>query len=181
MVTLLQLFVLIVGYKVLVNAIRWLHCQRYLQLYQEYLKKPSHEFERYSPRIKHLLVSAGLTDVERPVVEPAGWGLLSTGNVSVLDNLLNRRQDIVGVVVALLNRAIGVYWNRMIEALSPIYWIETVLFLPKRVAGFIGLSPETVFTKVTQVLYWLVCALSSFLYSLYRVEIDAAVRKWLGN
>lgn len=179
---LLILIGLLVLYKFLTNFINFWKCKSYFLKYQAYSKNPQWEFHQESTEIKHLFRSAGLEDGLVPFLEPAGHGQLLSGNVSVMNNLLNTvDQKIVGNVVGLFHQAIGVYRHQMWQAFSPLYWVNTFIFLPREVLGYMGLDTEKVVVKIFQIIYWFLATTIGFFYGVYKETIDALIKGWISH
>ena len=88
-----------------------------------------------------------------------------------------RREDIVRITLGMFHRAIGVYRSRMIETINPLYWIETIIFLPRQILNYLGVTPESVIIKIAQLIYWL----AAFVFGIYRFEVEEFVRGLLSK
>jgi len=72
----------------------------------------------------------------------------------------------------MFNEAIGYYRDRTVEAFNPLYWVETLIYLPRTLLSYIGVNPENVVVKSLQVLYWLISPIVTYLYVAYESQID---------
>ena len=109
------------------------------------------------------------------VVSPTQPGALAWDNITVTTDDVPRR------VAAMFHNAIGAYRSRMWETINPLYWIESVINLPKLALTHLGVPAESVIVKISQLLYWLVAAAVGFLYAVYKTEIDELVKAWLAG
>ena len=48
---------------------------------------------------------------------------------------------------------------RILESFNPLYWIETILNLPRIILGYFGLNQNSVSAKILQCIYWLLVPL----------------------
>lgn len=114
-----------------------------------------------------LFKEAGVEDALRPHVEPVGYGQIQTAQVSVMDNFPNSRKDFVQITVSKFHQAIGTFKSRMWEALNPLYWIESVIMLPKTALTYVGVKPEHFSVKILQLIYWLTVFILTALYNFF--------------
>ncbi len=69
----------------------------------------------------------------------------------------------------------------MIETFNPLYWIEAVINLPKQLLNYLGLPSESIVIKIAQLMWWIAGAVFGFVYALYRPELEAVIKNWLGK
>lgn len=64
-----------------------------------------------------------------------------------------------------MDRAIGIYLRRAASSLNPFFWIDWLLFFPRKLADRIGVAGDPEWTASLQLLYWtgLAAALVTFL------------------
>lgn len=147
-------FLCIFLYKLLNSLIGLLKTRYYARLYERYLLKSDIDFREHTQSVEKLFKGAGLPDSTIPVCQPVGWGQIMTGETSLFYNLANQRSDIVGLVLQNFSIARGSYRSKILECFSPLYWINFVIFLPSKLIRYIGFSPDGVFSKILQVIYW---------------------------
>jgi len=131
----------------------------------------SHDLQRKKASVIKLLKEANIPDGVITHVEPAGWGMISSGKVSFYANFPNNRQDFANHIVRNFNEAIGVYWSRAIETINPIFWIEFILNLPKHLLFYLGIKDDNWITKSTQLVYWI----GTIIYILFGINIKQVV------
>lgn len=163
--------------KFLLNLSRYLQCKWYLSKYQNYITNPEWGFVGDSPQIINLFKNAGIKDVVVTNVEFIGFGHFQSSHPSVFENLTVTRNDVVGAALNMFHKSIGVYRSRMLETINPLYWLEFIIFLPKHLLNYIGISPESIFIKIIQIIYWLLV----FLFGVYREDFEGAIREWITN
>ncbi|KAA3659973.1 MAG: hypothetical protein DWQ10_07675 [Calditrichaeota bacterium] len=176
---LLYIFVIIILLKLLFNISKYIQCKRYLKKYLDWLENQTWRMTEYKSRVIKLLKDAEVKDSYVGFAEPLGLGQIQTGSLSVMSNFPNAREDIVSLMLTMFHQAIGVYRSRIKDSFNPLYWIEFVLTLPKQVFGYLGIPAESLITKIVQLLYWIIAAVTSILFALYKPEIGKLVREWL--
>ncbi len=178
---LLLFFLVIVFIKFILNLSKLIQTKKYLKRYKANLPEQGWEVMEDKPQIVKLLQGAGIKDSSVAHVEPIGYGRIVTGNVSVFDNLFNSRQDVVVNVLAMFHQAIGVYRSRVYETFNPLYWLEAGINLPRHLSTYLGVSPESVVTKLAQIAWWLILTLGGFVYALYKPQAEAIIKAWLSK
>jgi hypothetical protein len=67
----------------------------------------------------------------------------------------------------------------MWESLSPLFWLESLINLPKKLLAYLGVPPENVVIKIARVIWWAAGVVFGSIYLLYRSELDAHIKNWL--
>lgn len=106
-------------------------------------------------RIIKCLKKAGVKDVEYGDITPAGYGMLATYRLSVMDNIALKDKNIVARLTTMFDEAVGEYRHRIIDTINPIFWLEAVIFLPQKILTYLGMNTDSVFTKIFQLIYWI--------------------------
>jgi hypothetical protein len=127
-------------------------------------------------QIVRLFKNAGIQDQTLPSIDPIGFGYVQTSHPTVFNNLTFKRNDFVNATIGMFYESIGVYRYRMLETINPLYWIESIIFLPKTLLNYLGVSPESVVIKIVQLFYWVISAFILFFLGLYRAEFENIVR-----
>ena len=146
-------------YRLVVNLSSLFWLNHYDKAYMRYLSHPEQDFTECTAAVTKLFKSAGLTDRMIPFVQPMGLGQIVQGHTMLFCNMGNRREDVVGNMISCFSSARGVFKNRILENFSPIYWINCILFLPRTALVYLGISAESVFSKLFQLLYWILTPL----------------------
>ena len=164
------------------NFLKYQACTRYHKIYDAYLDNPKWDFLEIQPQIVKLFKEAEVEDNAVAYVEHVGYGkVLGDAHVSVMANLGNTRADVVSSVTAMFHKAKGTYRSRMLDAINPAYWLEFVIFLPRSVFRYVGVSAESAVVKTIQVIYWLIAGIVGFLFGVFGDEINAYVKGILLN
>lgn len=149
-------FAAIFLYKLVSNISGLLRTNYYQNKYQDFVSsKGGVNFTSYSHSVKRLFESANVPDAPLAVCKPAGYGHIMTGSASLFENMGYIGPDSVGMMINCFSKAYGTYRARIFESFSPLYWINSIIFLPKKLLEYIGLSGESIFVKIAQVIYWI--------------------------
>jgi len=146
----------------------WFMVKRYLNIYNEYLDNAGEKNDAKMDKLlsikgqlKHVFKIAGVDEYKIPYVEPLGLGFVSRGHLSPADNLELLRQDVVGMVLKLFEHAAGNLKSRAVESFNPIFWIETIIYLPTKFFSYLNLNDDSRLVKLIQAIWWLVGALAT--------------------
>ena len=151
---------------------------RYLKEYITFVKESKSWFIRENRQsIIKLLKKAGIEDTDQPITELAGYGMVRSSTFSVFKNIGVRRQEIVEIINGDLREAKSVYRNRIFETFNPIYWIETIFYLPQIISGYLGFKSNSLIVKLFQILWWIIAAISTIIGILFNKEFIM----WLEN
>jgi len=176
----LYLFLVIIFIKVILNLNNYYQIKKYYDKYINYIKDNNWKFNEYQKKIIQLFEDADVEDSFVPVVEPVGYGHVTTATVSLFKNLNITTEDIVGLSQKAFHHAIGVYRQRMIDAINPLYWLKTILYLPKITFGYLGVKENNSVIKLFQIIYWL-CSIIIGILSLDNIEIVEKFNLWLNS
>lgn len=177
-------FLVIALIKLVVNAQKLVATKRYMNMYLKWVAGEENQVFHHKARVVQLWKDAGAKDASLPYAELAGYGYISTGHASAMENFPNRREDIFQITMRLFYEAIGVYRSRMVETINPVYWLEAVINLPKHTFAYLGASPENVVTKIFQLVWWCVGTLAALVFAIYKTQTEGAIKnyidRWLG-
>lgn len=114
----------------------------------------------HTTEIKRRVKKSGIQNPIHSYMDAKGYGYVGQENISTLDNLLYLNQQIQSSAVTVLKRARGHFRNEALKSMNPLFWLETLLFLPKAVVSASGIDASSKLAdtglKVTQIIYWLV-------------------------
>lgn len=169
-------FICIVIYKVLSNAACLFNISRYEK---EFVKLPtgnSKIFEHKQHVVK-LWKRAGISDVYMPMTKPLGFGQIANMNVSIFTNFPSLQKAQFVAALNLFDEAKGVYKSRILESVNPLFWIDLLVFLPKNILLYLGMSEQNVAFKILNVimqgLWWIACAAVAFFHDdVKRILLD---------
>lgn len=155
----LYVFLFIVAYKLTNNASLLARTSYYSRKYNQYLQKKVNSYDMYVPMVTKLFKSAGIAECSFAIAEPVGYGYIRTSTVPHFVNIANLRKDIVSATLSGFEQSKAIFRSRLLETFSPLYWIRAAIFLPKHLFLYLGVSADSVFVKIVQVIYWIVTPL----------------------
>ncbi|RKX91309.1 MAG: hypothetical protein DRP84_11805 [Spirochaetes bacterium] len=170
-----SIFLIIPILRFLLNLNNFLYLRTVLHQHDKFLagkvKNASEKEKRVSQKaarwiqanqteIKRRVLNAGVEEQIKSFMEPIGLGYGQTKNISTLDNLLFMNKEIIASARQTISIAKGHYWTQTWLSLSPLFWIEMVIFLPREILKMAGLeSPSKIFqiiVKILQLIYWII-------------------------
>ncbi len=135
--------------------------------YYQYLKDAKYSFLQHKPQIISLFKEAGVKNFSFTHVEEITYDKGLRHSLSGFDNIQTNRADVVGIVKARFEEAIGIFKHRMHQSYNPFYWVEFILKLPQIILSYINLSPPDSIMKIIQLIYWTI----GFIVALDRFKI----------
>lgn len=165
----------ILGYRFLFCLSGLLRTMYYERLYMDYLAGKHGEFASCTAPVKKLFKQAGVTDATVAHVEYVGFDKIRTGNARVTENLAVKREDVATHVLGMFAKAKGTFRMNLLECVSPLYWVQLILFLPVKLCGYLGVDETRAIPKLLQVLYWV----SAPLLLIFRTQLYEAVLQLL--
>ena len=161
----------IIIYKFLLNLIKCLKLKKFQNEYLDFLAKKNVNPSLHKNEIMQLLKDADVQDVSSTISQPSGYGMIATQNASVMTNYPSSILPLVKGMMELFDNGIGEYKKRYMEALSPLYWIDLIVFFPKHLLEYIKIDKEKYSFKILNIVltfsYWLFM----FLITLAKDEI----------
>lgn len=169
------IFAIIFFYKLLTNIINLVQVSHYKELFYDFISNQNNNLPQHKSQVIQLFKNAGIKDANFSVTKPAGYGYISHGKASVFDNFPSLVEDFVLSTGRMFEEAIGTYKSRIFECFNSIYWINCIIFLPKAVLAYLGVSAESIFIKIFQILYWAI----SIIFALFSSEIAVWIKSFL--
>lgn len=108
--------------------------------------------------IKKYILDTGIFDPHIFVDEPVGMSGIRSYKASVLDNFYQHDNNIIDIFNKTIGEAIGYYAHRRNESFNPFFWIEYLLFLPRHIAGYVGITSEAI-KNIAQAIYFIAIAI----------------------
>ena len=122
--------------------------------------KASDWITEHATEIKRRVEKSGIQNPVHSYMDAKGYGYVGQEQISTLDNLLYLNETIQNSAVMILKKARGHFRNEAIKSLNPLFWLETLFFLPKAIVSASGIDASSKLAdtglKVTQIIYWLV-------------------------
>lgn len=171
--------------KFVLNLSRYAQTKWHLSRYMKWLSESDSTLDskllESKAQVVRLLKEAEVADSRLSVTQPIGYGHISAHQASVLNSFPSDRADFANVMHRNFRQAIGTYRSRMIEAFNPLYWIETIIYLPREALRYLGVSSESGIVKVLQLIWWIIGSVVAILWVVFRPEIGAMIRDWLST
>ena len=161
--------------KFVLNLTRYLRIKRYLTKYKKWLYSRDMKFLETKAQVVRLLKEADVKDGRVSVSQEVGYGHLQVAQVSILDNFPNLDQGISDGTQRMFYEAIGTYRARMLDTFNPLYWIESLIYLPRELLSYLGVPAESVVVKIGQVVWWILALALTTVLALYRPELRTFV------
>lgn len=152
-------FLSAVAYKAAYNWKLYLKTKHYQKSYVDYLNPCSELYLESELEIVPLFKAARLADVSFAVSEQLGNNLVSAVTVNHFANLSRKDPIIIRRTHQCFAQALHTFRQRSLEAFSPLYWMNTILYLPKNIFKYLGLSTNTLAAKLFQLIYWIMTPL----------------------
>ncbi len=137
----LWVFLAVAVYKLVSNLVYWGQCGYYRTRFTEFCngKEDCGIFRTKSP-VKKLIINA---------IGESYW----------LTEYPDCKTYLQKDVVIMFEEAIGEYKSRCLEVFSPLYWINTVIYLPQKILQYIGLPSETWIGRILNAIWWISVAI----------------------
>lgn len=181
-------FLFIIGYKALLNLIALYKIKKIHPTYINYIEKTKEpEWPKIREKILQnkaaiiqIFANCGLKDFGVFTTTPTGYGHVEHKQISILQNLQCVGQineiSIPSTIDIYLIQAKGILKKRIIEAFNPLYWINTLIFLPQNIITYLGFSRDNKKTetimRVINVIYWILVVLVPLLMQFLGVVIS---------
>lgn len=159
---------IIPGYFFFINLYRYLRIKYYEEQHLRWISGESIEgILQTAPIVRKLIREAGIKDKYLPVAQPMGFGQLATFKSSILERYPTKLEVYAQEIYRMFQEAIAVYRSRMLNSLNPFCWINCIIFLPKSIIQYLGLSAESIITKILNLIWWLISGYFMLMRTLY--------------
>lgn len=125
--------------------------------------------------IKHIIEIAGLSSHTIPYTEAVGYGHVATGHAKPSENLLSLREDIAKANFELLEESVSIFRSKLINTFNPMFWVESLVYLPTKVLSFLGVANNKTLVKIFQLLWWLL----AFVSALVSIFFNEQFKEWI--
>lgn len=163
------LLVFVVIYKMLSNLYFYFRIKHLSKSHSKWIVGKAPNFPTYKSEVINLFKRAGIQNILTPTVMPIGCNKIASFNADVFTNFPSTHIDIVNGAVRMFYEAEGTFRHRFFEALNPIYWIELVLFAPKKLLAYLSFDENKTLFKACNVLltfiWWSVGVLFTFFHA----------------
>ena len=152
---LLIAFVCLFVYKLANNILFLTRTNRYQKKHLEYLQGHCQNFPEYAHLIRSVFQSAGVDDAKFTVWESSGLGVVRATTASLFKNVTIKGEPFATETQKAFAESRGVFKHRIVEMLSPLYWLNYVLYLPKNILVHLGVDPKQLAMRIIQIMYWI--------------------------
>lgn len=152
--------------KFLINGFNLLTLTRIRDLFCRFASDPAADslarLRESKSRVLILFSSAGVPDKKVPFHQIVG-DCDCTGLVSVFSEYPSAADPFSYYALEAFDVSIGVFKQRMVDSLNPLYWLSLIVYAPSRFFALCGTSSDNAAVKVIQALYWVLSAAVAFL------------------
>lgn len=145
-------FIAVLIYKTTTNTYYFFRIQRLSKMHLEWLAGNSPKFPTYKNEVISLFKKAGIKNISIPTAQSVGYGRVASFNTDIFTNFPSTNPDISGGAIRMFYEAEGTYRQRIFETFSPAYWINSVIFAPRRLLTYLGFNQEKTLFKACNVL-----------------------------
>lgn len=104
--------------------------------------------------LHRLVAHANISDRVIPRLHHLGYGKAYKISLGVIDQFPSTDPELVEASIFLIQSALGVYRDRMKNAINPLWWIDTLIFLPRAILTYLNISAESVIVRLGQLVWW---------------------------
>ena len=133
----LIIFLFIVGYKFLSNLLHYFRIKKLHQYFCEFMKQKRDNMNLYRQEV---------------LSECIGNRQIANATVSAFSMFPSLRPAFSSTALNMFEEAEGVFRKNMFDSINPLYWIDLILFLPKTLLSYLGISSKTSGYKICNVL-----------------------------
>lgn len=178
----IRILISIAMFRLLLNGYRFLSTIALNKQYQKWVlsKDRSDSMLERKAEVISLWKHAGVSDASVPVVQPAGYGYVSKGNMSLFTNFPSLHEDMAKITVRSFCEAKGIYRSRMISSINPFDWVLMIIDLPKRILDALEIDAKKSVVNVLRFVWWVLGSFGSILLAFYPEEMKALFEKMVG-
>lgn len=129
------------------------------------------------PELIQLFTKANIIRPTVSVVIPLGYNQIKNSNPDVWDNMFVNNKEIITHMYSSFSQANGVFKLRLKNTLNPLYWIESIVFLPQNMLKYLGVKSNSIGAKILNFIYWTATAI----YAIYNEFINDAIQNILSS
>lgn len=173
-------FLAIIVYKLISNTYYYFKMKKLYDIYADFFLEESKlnvDHYEYGNIIKQTILRSGVKDGYIAVTRPLGFGQIANHNVSILDNCFSNETSIFYNVNIKFRDALGIFKSRIFESFNPIYWIETLIFLPKNMFKYLNVEDSKLLVRFSQIIYWIITAT----YAIFSDELNTYLKDFLSS
>ncbi len=163
--------------KLIMNGAKYYQTRHYFNKYAHWVGGHNIPLKQMQYNIVKLFKAADIPDHHFSDVTPIGYGRVQTANnISLFENISSKREEHVNIMRDKFHQALGTYKSKALEVFNPIYWIESVLYLPRNILMYVGIPTENIIAKISQIIYWFIGSIFTLVYMAYSNEISDIIK-----
>lgn len=174
-------FIIVVIYKVLSNTYCFFRIKYLSQKHLEWFSDKAPNFPTYKKEVISLFKKAGIKNISTPAIQPMGYNRVASFNADIFTNFPCTHPDIFNGAIRMFYEAEGAYRQRILEAFSPMYWVDSIIFAPRKLLDYLGLDENKLFFKACNILMTIIWWMTVFFISFYRGKINDIVTVLFGQ
>lgn len=177
----LYLFLVLVVLKLSLNTYNYFRVKKLAKYHMLWLQDKKDNFYTYKSEVLSLFKEAKIKDMMFPASQSVGYGQIANFSASTFGNFPSKRQVIAANVMCMFDDAEGVFRKNIFDALNPLYWIETLIFLPRSLLVYLNLSGEKLSYKLLNIVLSIIWWAAIVLLSLYKTQLKDFIIKLIGE
>lgn len=172
-------FVCILVYKFLSNLYYYHACKKLQLIYVDWINGEDNNCLYTKAKVLKLFKRAHIKDAIFCQTEHVGYGQIVSYNIQAMSNYPLHNEDHMNYTLRAYDEAIGYFRDEMFNTFNPIYWIDTIIFLPKNILEYIGADTEKVSSKILNVILTAIWWIITVLGVIYHDKIISAIQDFL--
>ena len=138
-------------------------------------------FPTYKSEVISLFKRAGIQNLLTPTAMPIGYNQIANFNADVFTNFPSTHIDIANGAVRMFYEAEGTFRHRFFESLNPIYWIELVLFAPKKLLIYLSFDENKTLFKTCNILLTFIWWSAGVLFAFFRTDLNNLLAEFMSQ
>lgn len=167
--------VIVLLYKILTNTYCFFRIRHLDKQHLLWLSGSNVNFPTYKNEIISLFKKAGIKNVEIPTAQAIGFNRIASFNADIFTNFPSQNPDIIQGAFRMFYEAEGIYRQRIFETISPMYWVDTILFAPKKILQYLGFDENKTMFKTCNILLTFIWWFIGVLVTFYGREINKLI------
>lgn len=175
------ILIFVIATKLVINLYYFIICKRTYDTYKEWCTYANNNCPQTKSLAIKIFKKAHIKSSSVVITEPSGYGHLSTYKSDIFDNYPCLDERCIEFTIRAFEEAIGYFKGEMLNAINPIYWIETIIFLPKNILDYIGADTDKVSSKILNVVLTFVWWVLATLAVMYKSNIISFINNFINS
>ena len=174
----LVLFVILLKFSL--NLQNYLRIKKLHNCFLDFIHGKQNNMQMYSQEVLELFKKAHIPDKKIPVSEHIGTQIVSAV-ISIQSMFPSTRAEFAAETLCMFESAEGVFHKNMMDSFNPLYWIELLVFLPKKLLAYIGLNPETIAFRLCNALITFIWWVFVAAWAFFKPQLQQFFIELMGN